>query len=46
MKPVGSASKDNCFGPLSSGSRLIDPQYLVAFQLTALQRGLMLSFPD
>jgi hypothetical protein len=43
MKPVASASKDNYFGPLSSGSRATDPQYLVAFELTALQRGLMLS---
>ena len=43
MKPVASASKDNYFGPLSSGSRATNPQYLVAFELTALQRGLMLS---
>jgi hypothetical protein len=30
MKPVASASKDNYFAPLSSGSRDREPQYLVA----------------
>jgi hypothetical protein len=43
MKPVASASKDNYFDPLSSGSHAAQPQYLVAFELTALQPGLMLS---
>jgi|KBSSwiStaDraftv2_1062776.scaffolds.fasta_scaffold280752_2 hypothetical protein len=29
MKPVGLASKDNYFDPLSSGSIAIRPQYVV-----------------
>jgi hypothetical protein len=46
MKPVASASKDNYFGPLSSGSGRFKPQYVVAFELTAVQPGLMLSLRD
>lgn len=39
MKPFAPASKDNYFGPVSSGSDDYQPQYLVAPDLSASVRA-------